>query len=88
MSSSRLTNIPVLIRQKARTASGCGSTTNNKDWVCMYGSDVCRKNEEMSGESYVKTCREGRGRVERCVGCVHENRCDNIYVCCYICIEL
>jgi len=29
----------------------------------MYGSDVCRKNEEMSGKSYVKTCREGRERV-------------------------
>jgi hypothetical protein len=29
----------------------------------MYGSDVCRKNEEMSGESYVKTDREGRERV-------------------------
>ena len=29
----------------------------------MYGSDVCRKNEEMSGESYMKMCREGRERV-------------------------
>jgi hypothetical protein len=62
MSSSRLTNIPVLIRQKARTASGCGSTTTNKDGYACTDQMYAEKNEEMSGESLVKTCREGGRR--------------------------
>jgi hypothetical protein len=60
MSSGRSTNIPVLIRQKARTVSGCSSTTTNKDGYAWMDQMCAEKNEKMSGESYVKICREGR----------------------------
>jgi hypothetical protein len=46
MSSSRFTNILVLIRQKVRTTSECSSTTTNKDgYACtdqMYAEKMKR----------------------------------------------